>query len=329
MPVHLVLVATGFFLFAIISSVSRGNTPTIDVVRDQFDGGAYASAVGILRTLLAQSPNDSRLYYWLGRCAYEQRDFPHAADHFHRAVDLGPQVAIFHQWLGRAYSENAERGHSLALARKAKVEYGAAVQLDPANLSARRDLEEYDIDSPWIAGGNKDEALAQAEAIAARDPVEGHLARAYYFLHAANQPANADAEFLQILKEKPQRIAPYLEAARHFQHDKKPAELEAFIQAAMAVDPTDARLDYFHAALLFLKRGPAPTAEAFLTRYIAATPDRSDWPSHADAKELLGAAYEMEGKLAEAVAQYRAALQIDPHLRVAREGLRRLDKSAQ
>jgi TolA-binding protein len=315
-------------LFAPCSSASRDGTATIEAARDRFDHGEYAFATEMLRALLSQSPNDPQLHYWLGRCAYEQKDFEHASEHFHRAVELDTRVSIFHQWLGRAYSENAERSHSLSLARKSKSEYGTAVQLDPANLAARRDLEEYDIDSPWIAGGNKDDALTQADAIAARDPVEGHLARAYYFLHAVNQATRAEQEFLSILEAKPHRIAPYFEAARHFQHDDKPAQLEAFIQAAASVDPSDPRLDYFHGVLLALKKSGLEVAEGDLKKYISGTPDRNDWPSHADAMEWLGRTYELQGKKADATAQYRAALQLDPRLRRARESLRRLENAS-
>lgn len=324
-----IIIAIGY-LVPFVSAVSapRDRSETVETARDRFDRGDYAAAADILRALLAQSPDDPQLHFWLGRCAYERRDFEHAGEHFHRAAELGPHVSLFHQWLGRTYGENADRAHSLSLARRAQAEYRTAVQLDPANLAARRDLEEYDIDSPWVAGGNKDEALAQVDAIAARDPVEGHLARAYYFLHAVNQPAKAEKEFLAILNENPQRLMPYFEAARHFQHDNKPAELERFIQAAASVDPSDPRLDYFRSAVLVLNANALAEAEAGLKKYIAGTPGRSDWPSHADAMEWLGRTYELQGKPHEAAAQYRSALQIDPHLKHARERLRRLENSA-
>ena len=66
------------------------------------------------------------------------------------------------------------------MAKKVKSEFKEAVQLDPSNIAARRDLEEYCLDAPWIAGGSKDEALEQVNAIAAIDPVAGHMARALY-----------------------------------------------------------------------------------------------------------------------------------------------------
>jgi len=71
-----------------------------------------------------------------------------------------------------------------------------------------------------------------------------------------------------------------------------------------------------------------PRAEEYLKSYLASTPDRSDWPSHAAAREWLGRLYEAEGKNVEAAEQYRAALQLDPGRKEARARLKHLEKKS-
>ena len=71
-----------------------------------------------------------------------------------------------------------------------------------------------------------------------------------------------------------------------------------------------------------------PRAEEYLKSYLASTPDRSDWPSHASAREWLGRLYEAQGKRAEAAEQYRAALQLEPGRKEAKARLEKLEKSS-
>jgi tetratricopeptide (TPR) repeat protein len=69
-------------------------------------------------------------------------------------------------------------------------------------------------------------------------------------------------------------------------------------------------------------------AEEYLKSYLASTPERSEWPSHAAARDWLGRLYEAEGKRTEAAEQYRAALQLDPGRKETRARLQKLEKTA-
>jgi tetratricopeptide (TPR) repeat protein len=296
--------------------------------KESFDAGDYASARKTLQAALEKSAADPEIHFWLGRSSYELFDFNSAAASFERAIQLQPKSSLYHEWLGQAYSEKADREHSLSLAHKTKKEFQSAVQLDPANISARRDLAEYDMDAPWIAGGNKDDARKQVEAIAALDPVEGSLARAQYVFHVEKKPAQAEEIYRQLLREKPQRIQPYFEIARFFQQHGRPADLELAIQGATSINSGDPRLDYYRGVALFLEEKDLTGAERFLTQYVRAAPQRSDWPFHAEALEWLGRTLEAEGKRAEAVAQYREALRLEPKRKIARERLNKLEKTS-
>jgi tetratricopeptide (TPR) repeat protein len=316
-------------LFSIPHALLAGDgSAVVQMAQRQFNAGNYSSAISTLQSAVPQNSNNGEIYYWLGRNYYELRDYDNAISHAEKSVELDGKNSLYHMWLGRAYGEKADREHSFSLAKKVKKEFQEAVRLNPSNIQARRDLQEYDIDAPWIVGGNKDEAREQVEAIAALDPVEGHLARAVLDLELLKKPDLAENEYREVLKAKPTRIEPYFEVATFFVHQNKPADVEVAIQAAATVSPNDPRLGFFRGVSRVLSGSELPRAEEYLKSYLASTPDRSDWPSHAAAREWLGRLYEAEGKKVEAAEQYRAALQLDPGRKAARARLDLLDKKS-
>ena len=157
----------------------------IQTAQHQFKSGNYTSAIATLQSAISQNSSSGEAYYWLGRCYYEIRDYDNAITQAEKSVSLDPKNSLYHQRLGQAYGGKADRDRSFFLARKVKKEFQEAVRLNPANIAARRDLEDFCIDAPFIVGGSKDEASAQVDAIAAIDPVEGHVARGKYYQKAS------------------------------------------------------------------------------------------------------------------------------------------------
>ena len=298
----------------------------IQAAQHQFHAGNYADAILTLQAAVSRDASNTEAYYWLGRSYYELRDYDSAISQLGRAVALEARNSVYHQWLGRAYGGKADREGSFFLARKVKKEFQQAVSLNPSNLAARRDLAEFCLDAPWIVGGSKDEALQQVNAIAALDPVEGHLVRAVYYQEGLKRLDQAEKEYQQVLAAKPKRIEPYLEAADFYRGQGKAAEVSTAIQAAEQVGPGDARLPFYRGVTGVLTYTDLANAEQDLKSYLASTPERSDWPSHAAAREWLGRLYETQGKRTEAAEQYRAALQLDPKRREAQAGLVRLSQ---
>lgn len=289
--------------------------------------GEYRGAISVLQSAASANSSDPAVFYWLGRAYYELKDYDNAATNAEKAVSLAPKNSEYHDWLGRAYGGKADRDHSFFVAKKVKSEFEDAVKLDPSNISARRDLEEYCIDAPWIAGGNKDEAQQQVDAIAAIDPVQGHAARAAFAAGASKKPSEAEAEYRAVLQGKSASLEPYFEAAGYFAGANKPDDIRSAADAAAAVGPNDPRVNFYRALADVLSVSNTGNAERDLKSYIASTPDRSEWPSHAAAREWLGRLYEAEGNSAAAAEQYRAALQLDPNRKDARNRLNKLEKN--
>lgn len=300
----------------------------MEAAQHQFGSGNYSAAISTLQSVVTQNPVNAAAFYWLGRCYYEIRDYDRAVAQAEKSVSLEPKNSTYQEWLGRAYGGKADRDRSFFVARKVKKQFEEAVQLDPSNIAARKDLEQFCVEAPWIVGGNAEEARAQVDAIAMIDPIEGHVARAMFDVESLKKPDLADSEYRQVLAAKPKTLEPYFEAVNFFETQNKTADMNAAIDAAAQLKPNDPRIEFYRAVAMISGSSDLPRAEQSLKSYLASTPDRSDWPTHASARNWLGRLYEAQGKAGEAAEQYRAALQLDPGRKDIQARLTKLEKGS-
>ena len=312
--------------FAAASSNDVGGI--LQSAQHEFDLGNYAAAIKTLQSAVALNSASAEAYYWLGRSYYEIRDYDNAITQGEKSVALDAKNSLYHQWLARSYGGKADRDRSFFLAKKVKKELEEAVRLNPSNIEARLDLEDFCISAPWIVGGNKDEARDQVDAISALDAIDGHVARANFDLQGIKRPDLAETEYRQILSSKPARLEPYFEAITFFQKQNDLPGMQTAIDGAAQVNAKDSRVLYFQAVDWVLSGSEPVRAEEYLKSYLASTPERSDWPPHAAAREWLGRLYESQGKRAEAAEQYRAALQLEPGRKEAMARLQKLEKAS-
>lgn len=92
-----------------------------------------------------------------------------------------PKSAKCHHALGRLYGAAALSAGPLDMikyASRIKDEFATAVELDPASFEARRDLNQFYLQAPGIAGGSVRKAIANAEDFGRTRPNQGKLLRA-------------------------------------------------------------------------------------------------------------------------------------------------------
>ncbi len=331
------IAVTAALFFAPLSSARRRATNPanggidvsglINAARQQFDQGQYGAALSTLEAAQSQNPAMADVYFWMGRALFEIHDFDRAIAQFQKAISLNANVSSYHDWLGRAFGGKADKEKSFFVARNAKGQFETAIKLDPSNVAARRDLADYCMQAPWIVGGNKQEALSQVNAIAAINPVEGHLVRAEYDVSVLKSPQQAQGEYQQVLAEKPATVEPYLEAAAFFEQQNELPQMKAAIDELAQAHPDDPRVTFYRGVYNIVSNGNLGNAEEDLKSYLASTPERSDWPSHASARDWLGRLYQQQGKSVEAAEQYRAALQLDPQNEDAKARLQQLESA--
>jgi tetratricopeptide (TPR) repeat protein len=300
--------------------------PSNPEIAKELDAGKYVRASEGLKKMLSKNPNDAQASFWLARCFLEMGDYENAIPYAEQAVRLAPGRSEPHLWLARAYGLKAEKSRSFLIARKSRQEFETAVQLDPNNLLARRNLMEFYLEAPWYLGGSKDRAWNQAEAIASRDPVSGYLARGDYW-RELGKPSLAEQNYRQALELKPQSAGPYFQVADFCEFDRDPELLEAAVHAASVVEPNDVRLAYYRGVVRVLKGKDLPEAQRYLEEYLSRAPQRDDFPPHASAHDWLGRIYERWGKVREAIQQYKTALELSSDNQPALDGLRRLESN--
>jgi len=290
-----------------------------------YQQGHFAEAADTLQTAIRSDPNNAALYYWLGRCYFELRNYDQASTNAEKAVRLSAQNSDYHLWLARTYGRLADARHSLWLGMKTRKEFELAVELGPKNIPARRDLAEFYTQAPWIVGGSRKKALEQIAAIAALDPVQGALARAE-FDRQTGASAAAEAQYQQVLQGDPSRPDEFYEIADYYAGHRNAAAMQKAVDGVLRIAPADPRLGYYQGVILAIEGERLPEAERYLKAYLATTVNRSDYPSHANARTWLGHVYEKLGRRLEAAEQYRAALEIDPDSSFAKQSLKSLEK---
>ncbi len=102
----------------------------------------------------------------------------HSAEH---AMELEPTRAAYHVQVAAACGRLAEKAsifRQLGLARRAKKELDASLQMAPDNIDALYGNMLYYYAAPSLVGGDKAKAEAAAEAIVKLNPARGYLAHA-------------------------------------------------------------------------------------------------------------------------------------------------------
>jgi tetratricopeptide (TPR) repeat protein len=306
---------------------SQASTAPAEAQRD-YNGGRYNRAVDALSTAIANAPSDASLHSLLGESYYQLREFPRAAASLERAVQLEPKNSEYHDWLGRAYGRRAEESiflSAMGWARKTHREFEIAVELDPRNFEAQRDLIRYEMNAPPTVGGGDDKAQRHIEALEKIDAIQGQLARGE-FLATKKRMAEADAVFDKILESGSDRAGVYFEVCDYYRERPNAEKMGEAIGKAEQIDPDDRRLKFYRGVLLVMDKKNSSEAEMLLKSYMATVPDNSDLPPHAAAYEWLGKLHETLGRNSEATEDFRQSLSLDPHNKTVEEELKRAQK---
>lgn len=318
----------GFALavLGLLSARTAAANGPLEAARNRFESCAYRDAIKTLQAAVARTPSDARVLYWLSRSYYELRDYDNAIKYGDGAVQLDAGNSDYWYWLGRARGGKADRESSLGWARRTKGAFEKAVELDAANIPARRALIEYLTEAPaFLAGGSNSKAREHIQVLVSQNPVQGNLAWGYYW-NAEEEYDKAGAAYRQVLSLKPREMKPYFEVASYYRRRGDAGRMEEAVEAAAKLDASDVRLNYYHGVVRVVAGNRWEEAERYLKTYIEKGCPRSDDPSPASAHEWLGRMYERTGKPQQALEHYRTALSLDPGRKSAKEAINRLQR---
>jgi tetratricopeptide (TPR) repeat protein len=249
----------------------------------------------------------------------------------------------------------ASKLRQLGFAHRIKKEIDTALELDPRNVEGLRWLLQFYLQAPSLFGGDKTKARAIPDQMMRVDPVEGYFAQAevarydkqndriegLYRKAVEARPASYDAQvrlgnFCANSKkleeaESHAREAIRIDADRIDAHgllaaalvrQAKWAELDRALGEAQKAIPDNLQ-PYLRAANNCMAiNQELPRAEQYIRKYLAQEPE-PNMPSPAAAHWRLGQALEKQNRKPEAIAEYQAALKMDPNS-PAKQDLKRL-----
>jgi tetratricopeptide (TPR) repeat protein len=308
---------------------SPRSADAIESARQAYEISDYPKAVELLRQAAAKDPKNPEVFLLLTKSYNELQQHDQAIDSAEKAVALDPQNSVYHEWLGRAYGEKAEHAgpfSGLSLAKKTRREFETAVRLDEKNYSARQALIEYDCSAPAIVGGGEDKAIPQIARLSELDTSEGHYAAGNCRRQKKDFTA-ADAEFTKALESHPKSASLIYDIGDYAMKHSQPDRLSAVADQGEKVAPRDPRAKFYRAVALVLKKNSGTQPETLLREYMKTAPIRNGYPHPHEVHEWLGRYYENQNKSQAAIAEYEAALKLDPKSRPAADALKRLKKS--
>jgi predicted Zn-dependent protease len=206
-----------------------------------------------------------------------------------KAVALDSRIAKYHRQVAEVLGVVAQHSNAfqqLFLARRFRREIDAALALDPRDVQANRDLLEFYLLAPGIAGGSRREARAIADRIAVFNPAEGFLAQAR-IASFENQTAQAEDSLRKAAEAQPRLYRAQIMLAEFYlapQHSNL-AGAESAAREAIKLDPgrTDA---YAILASVYAGRSSWGELDATLAESARQAPDDL-YPAYRAAERLL------------------------------------------
>jgi len=314
-----------FVQFSLCIAIAVCSMPAHAVdAQDMLAAGRVDEAISVLMGRLSAAPRDAASQNLLCRAYFSMEDWNQAESSCQKAVQLDPNNARYHVWLGRVYGEKASRANFLkavGLAKQVREEFQRAVVLNANDVDARLDLAEFDVEAPGFVGGGIDKAREQAVAIGAISPAREHWVEAR-IAEKNKDMATAESEYRKVIQLSNGEAEAWLNLAQFLKRQKRFDEMEqAIVKTSQAPMP---KLEVLvDAAQALMDAGRAfPFATQLLERYIQSGPVEQA-PAF-KAHYLLGILLEKQGDKAGAAREYRSSLALARNFGLAQQALNRI-----
>jgi tetratricopeptide (TPR) repeat protein len=289
--------------------------------------GHWKKARAIVEARIGQNPNDALANFLLSQIRNAFGDYTTPVPLAEKAVALDGRVAKYHRQLAEVLGLEAQHANAIRLiflARQFRSEIDTAVSLDPHDIQTHRDLLEYYLVAPGIAGGDVQKASAMAKRICQLDAAEGMLAEArvasfqkrtreseellrqaaglqppsyrarlelakFYLAPESFNGEMATFVAQELLGLDPGRVEPYTILAQVYAEKGDWNALDSVLNESARQSPDDLAPYYRAAETLLTKRREPGRAAHYLQLYLEHEPE-GDEPTAKDARRILAAA---------------------------------------
>ena len=312
-----------------IAATTVKQEASLEIGRRAYEASEYPKAIQALQAAAVADPQNGDVQLLLAKSYLELQQHDPAIKSAEKAVAIDQRNSIYHEWLGRAYGEKADRASwfsAISLAKKTRKEFETAVQLDAKNYSARQVLIEFDCSAPGLVGGGEEKAWPQIKQLAEMDAAEGHFA-AGNCRRQKKDFAIADEEFAKALESNPKSSELIYDIGDYAAKRAEPELVLAVADSGERVAPGDPRGQFYRGVALVLKKEKLERAERLLAAYAKKAPIRSGYPRPAWVHAWLGRLFEEQNKIEEAANEFESALKLDPKNKMAQEAMKKLKKN--
>jgi tetratricopeptide (TPR) repeat protein len=252
------------------------------------EAGHWKRARALVEARFREAPKDPLAMYLTSQIHFAFGDADTPLKLAEKALALDGRTAKYHRQVAEVTGVMAQHANvlqQLLLARRFKKEIDVAIALDPNDIQALRDLMEFYLLAPGIAGGDKAEARAVAERIGRIDRAQGFSAEAR-LAEFDRDTGKAESLLRKAAETAPGSYKANLELAQ-FDLAKEHRNLDAAEsagRAALRIDATRAAA-YSVLAEVYALRGRWPELESLLAAADEAVPD--DLTPHYRAAEAV------------------------------------------
>jgi tetratricopeptide (TPR) repeat protein len=287
--------------------------------------GRVDEAIQTLQEQIARTPADAESHNLLCRASFILEEWDRGIPDCERARNLDPEKSLYELWLGRIYGEKASRTGFLSaagMAKKVRVAFERAVELDPQSWEARTDLAEFYLEAPGIVGGGKEKARQQADAIMPLNPAMSHWIAAR-IAEKNKDSATAELEYRAAIAVSHSAVREWVDLAIFLRHAGRIDEMEQALRH-LESGPVDRPESLMDGASLLLRTGRDPSlAVSLLRRYLSSPVEEG--PAFI-AHDMLGQLLERQGDREAAAEEYRTALALSHTYARARDDLERVTR---
>ena len=293
--------------------------------KEMLAAGRVDEAIQTLQQRTAHSDSDAESYNLLCRAYFMLDEWDRGIAACERARNLDPQNALYHLWLARVYGEKADRVgifSAAGMAKKVRVSFERAVELDPTNGDALTDLAEFYLEAPGMVGGGKEKARAAADKLMALNPAMSHWIAARIAEKSKN-PVEAEREYHAGIAVSHGAARELVDYAIFLRHANRLDEMEKALDNLESA-PVDRAESVMDGASILLRTGRDPAlAIRLLRRYLAHPVEEG--PAF-KAHTMLGELLEKQADRSDAAQEFRTALELDHSYAPAQQGLKRLER---
>jgi tetratricopeptide (TPR) repeat protein len=313
---------TGILALITISVALASESP-----QNLLAAGRADQAVQDLTQQIQISPT-AESYNLLCRAQFELGAWDAGIPDCEKAIELAPDNALYHLWLGRIYGEKADHTNfvrAIGLAKKVRAEFERAVEADPNSSEVRTDLAEFYLEAPGIVGGGKGKARAQADKIEPLNPAMADWVKAR-LAEKDKDEETAEREYQAAVEDSHGGAREWLNLAGFYSRSGRFDDMQRALRSLES-----SRLDHPAAladgASVVLRTGQDyELGIRLLRRYLDAN-TVEEAPAF-KAHVMLGELFERQGNLSAAADEYRNALAMAHDYALAQDGLRRVTAQA-